>query len=163
MTLFDLCRFGTLLALMTPAALAQPTASSIVGKTCRGTFQVQDAPSGRGLGAFQVRFGGTADNPTAHIWRGFGNSVWRQVNQEVNSGTLSQDLSGFDDLGDARTVQFQGSQVSLTTRLGASIVLIYDNTSPSIYDGTGLISTAAAGEPAGRFDWRGASAHMLCR
>jgi hypothetical protein len=161
MRLSRLCRFGVLL--LAPAALAQPPASSIVGKTCRGTFQVQDVPSGHGLGAFQVRFGGTADNPTAHIWRGFGASVWRQVDQEVNSGTLSDDLSGFDDLGEAKSLQFQGSQVSITTRQGTSIVLIYDNTSPSIYDGSGLVSTVAAGEPAGRFEWRGASAHVLCR
>jgi hypothetical protein len=163
MKLSALCRFGALLALSASAAFAQSPAASIAGKTCRGTFQVQDAASGHGLGAFQLRFGGTTDHPTAHVWRGFGSSVWSQVNQEVNGGTLSDDLSGFDDLGEAKNVQLQGDQVSLTTRQGASITLIYNNISSSIYDGTGLISTAAAGEPAGRFDWRGASAHILCR
>ncbi len=163
MKLSRLCRIAGLAISIAPAAaLAQP-APSIIGKTCRGTFQLQDPASGQALGAFQIRFGGTIDQPTAHVWRGFGRSVWQQVNQEVNSGTLSDDLSGFDDLGEAQHLQFQGGQVSLSTRQGANVVLIYDNTSPSIYDGTGLISTAATGEPTGRREWRGATAHMLCK
>jgi hypothetical protein len=163
MKLSKLCGSGLLFGLIASATSAQPTTVPVVGKTCRGVFQVEDAPSGHGVGAFQIRFGGTADNPTAHIWRGFGSSVWRQVSHEVDSGTLSQDLSGFDDLGEATSLQFQGAQVAVTTRQGTRIVLIYDNTSPSIYDGTGLVSTASAGEPAGRFDWRAAKTHMLCR
>lgn len=148
------------ITLMTPAAMGQ---LSLPGKTCRGTFQIQDVPSAKRMGAFQIRFAGTADNPTAHIWRGFGSTLWQAVTQEVDSGKLSNDLSGFEDLGEARNVQVDNGQVSLTTRLGANIALVFDNTSPRIYDGNGLVSTPAPDEPIGRMDWRGASVHVLCQ
>ena len=154
------CLVLALISLMTPAAMGQP---SLPGKTCRGIFQIPDAPSSRREGAFQIRFAGTPEKPTAHIWRGFGSTVWQAVSQEINSGTLSQDLSGFEDMGEARQVDFDNGQVSLSTRAGAKIVLMFDQTSPRVYDGNGLVSTPAPGEPAGRMDWRGATAHVLCQ
>ena len=156
-------KFGALMCFLASAAFAQSTAPSVVGKTCRGTFQLSDATSDKGLGAFQIRFAGTDDKPTAHVWRSFGRAVWQKVDHEVNSGVVSTDLSGFEDMGEAEDLLLQGAQVTLSTRKGAKIVLIFDSRSPSVYDGTGLVSTASPGEPAGRMEWRGATAHVLCQ
>ncbi|HEY0723026.1 MAG TPA: hypothetical protein VGD41_03335, partial [Pyrinomonadaceae bacterium] len=51
-----------------------------------------------------------------------------RISDEVNDGKLSSDLTGFDDLGAAKDVAIKGSQVSLSTSHGASIILIYTPT-----------------------------------
>lgn len=163
MKLSKVGKIGALTSFIASAALAQSTPPSVVGKTCRGTFQLSDATSAKGLGAFQIRFAGTDEKPTAHVWRGFGRAVWQKVDSEVNGGTVSTDLSGFEDLGEAEDLLFQGSQVTMSTRHGGKVVMIFDSRSPSIYDGNGLITTPSPGEPAGRLEWRGATAHVLCR
>ena len=154
----------TLLPGLLPApAMSQPTAPGALGKTCRGVFTISDGPPNRQQGAFQIHFAGTAEKPTAHLWRGFGAALSQTVGAEVDSRKLSSDLTGFDDLGPARDVVVQGNQVSFTTSRGAGLTFLYDSTSPSIYDGTTVISTPAPGEPPGRMDWRGGSAYMLCQ
>lgn len=158
-----LCAIGTIIILAPPGASSQPRAAEAVGKTCRGSFIVHNAAPGRQQGAFQIKFAGTPERPTAHVWRGFGAALATKVSDEVNSGNLSSDLTGFDDLGAAKDVAIRDSQVSLSTSHGAGIILIYNNTSPSIFDGTALVSTPTPGAPVGRLDWRSANTHILCR
>jgi hypothetical protein len=164
MSIAKICSAAAVTALVATAAWPQQAAPSVIGKTCRGTFQVSDQVSGKAsLGGFQIRFAGTPDKPTAHLWRGFGQAAWQKIEREVDSGTLSSDVTGFTDLGEARNLQIGNGQVTFTTRQGAGISLVYSSTTPSIIDGAALISTQAAGEPAGRLDWRSANTHILCR
>ncbi len=163
MTLSKVGKVGTLVGFIAAATCVQSTAQSVVGKTCRGTFQLRGTAPDKRLGAFQITFGGTAEKPTAHVWRAFGMTVWQKVDREVNSGVLSADLSGFQDLGEAEHLVIEDSQVTFSTRQGANIALTYDSQSAGVYDGTGIISTPSPGEPAGRLEWRGASSHVLCR
>jgi hypothetical protein len=164
MSLSTLCAVCAVATLVSSAAFSQPATPSVVGKTCRGTFQVRDPVSGQtAVGGFQFRFGGTQAKPTAHIWRGFGQTVWQKLEREVDSGTLTNDLTGLDDIGEAQNLQIQNNQVTFKTRQGSGIILMYDATAPQIYDGTALISTQTSGEPSGRLDWRSANAHILCR
>lgn len=157
-----LCTTGALFSCIAFVAFAQSPTPSVIGKTCRGTFELRDVAPDKRLGAFQIRFAGTIDKPTAHLWRGFGSVVWQKVGKEVNDGRLSDDLTGFSDLGEAQNLLIEGNQVTFGTSDGANVALIYNSTSPSIYDGTG-ISSAAPGEPLGRLQWRGATAHVVCR
>jgi hypothetical protein len=164
MLIARICSSAAIAALVSITAWSQQMASSVIGKMCRGTFQVSDPVSGRTeQGGFQIRFAGTAARPTAHLWRGFGQAVWQKIEREVDSGKLSSDVSGLTDLGAARNLQISNGQVSFTTSQGAGISLVYDSTAPSIVDGTALISTQTPGEPAGRLEWRSANTHILCR
>lgn len=163
MTLSKVCEVVALLCIVPVAASPQPPAPAVMGKTCRGIFQLQGVTSEMRMGAFEIRFGGSIGKPTAHVWRAFGPSVWQKVSQEVNSGKLSTDLAGFDDLGEARNLLIQDNQVTFNTQHGGSVSLVYDSTAPSVYDGNGIISTAALGEPLGRLEWRGATTHVLCQ
>jgi len=165
MSIAKICCIGAVaVSASTTAWSQQPATQSVIGKTCRGTFQVSDPISGKNaLGGFQIHFAGTQARPTAHLWRGFGQAIWQKLEREVDNRTLSSDLHGLDDLGEAQNLQIKGNQVSFTTRLGAGVSLVYDSTAPSIIDGAAFISTQTPGEPAGRLDWRSANTHILCR
>lgn len=158
------CAVGVAVAALPMLASDQAAAQSQLPKTCRGTFTVEDGAPGRRLGAFQIMLAGTTERPTAHLWRGFGDALLQKVSDEVNRQVLSTDLAGFEDLGPAQDVQFQGGQISLRTRQGVGITLeLADSMTPRIFDGSAFINSPTPGEPAGRYNWRGAEVHMLCR
>src|SRR5215468_1489154 len=103
MSIAKICCTVAVAALVATAASPQQTAPSVIGKTCRGTFQVTDPVSGKAsLGGFQIRFAGTPARPTARLWRGFGQATWQKIEREVDSGTISSSVAGLTDLGDAQ-------------------------------------------------------------